>query len=110
MSFTSSAASQIDYTAYCTDDGWTVFQSRGQFGNPADHFFRGWSSYLDGFGTPGEEAWLGLNTIYHLTNLRTYRLRVKVTAPDGSIGVSYYEVFRLENLVSIAWVTFNLCN
>ena len=35
------------------DDGWTVFQSRGQFCNPVDYFFRGWNDYVQGFGEPG---------------------------------------------------------
>ncbi len=42
------------FRAYCDEGGWTVIQSRGQFGNPADYFFRGWKDYKEGFGTPGE--------------------------------------------------------
>ncbi len=38
---------------YCEPDGWTVFQSRGQFGNPSDYFYRNWSQYENGFGLPG---------------------------------------------------------
>ena len=38
---------------YCDPDGWTVIQSRGQFGNPVDFFYRDWAEYLRGFGTPG---------------------------------------------------------
>ena len=38
----------------CLASGWTVFQSRGQYGNPADYFFKGWSDYETGFGTPGK--------------------------------------------------------
>jgi hypothetical protein len=29
----------------CDADGWTVIQSRGQFGNPPDFFFRDWAMY-----------------------------------------------------------------
>ena len=39
--------------AMCDEDGWTVIQSRGQFGNLADYFFRGWTDYVEGFGEPG---------------------------------------------------------
>ena len=53
---------------YCLAGGWTVFQSRGQFGNPTDYFLRGWSEYEDGFGIPGKEHWLGLKAIHKLTN------------------------------------------
>ncbi len=40
---------------YCDKNGWTVFQSRGQFGNPADYFFRNWSEYQNPFGVPGNQ-------------------------------------------------------
>ena len=40
-------------TAYCLQDGWTVIQSRGQFGNPPDYFNKTWEEYKTGFGTPG---------------------------------------------------------
>ena len=39
---------------YCTEDGWTVIQSRGQFNNPK-YFFSSklWNDYKIGFGFPG---------------------------------------------------------
>ncbi len=36
---------------------WTVIQSRGQFGNPVDYFYRGWDEYVAGFGEPGNLAY-----------------------------------------------------
>ncbi|XP_064484529.1 techylectin-5A-like isoform X2 [Ornithodoros turicata] len=39
--------------------GWTVFQRRGQFGNPVYDFYRGWEAYKNGFGDPAKEFWLG---------------------------------------------------
>ena len=40
--------------AYCTFDGWTVIQSRGQFNNSKDFFSsKFWDDYKAGFGTPG---------------------------------------------------------
>ena len=41
------------FNAHCLDDGWTVIQSRGQFGNPKDYFLRKWDAYVKGFGEPG---------------------------------------------------------
>ena len=41
------------YRAACSDDGWTAVQSRGQYGNPEDFFYRGWDEYVSGFGTAG---------------------------------------------------------
>ena len=43
----------VTFPAYCTIDGWTVIQSRGQFGNPENYFDRGWNAYENGFGDPG---------------------------------------------------------
>ena len=38
----------------CLEEGWTVIQSRGPYGNPRDHFFtRNWEDYAKGFGKPG---------------------------------------------------------
>ena len=37
----------------CLEEGWTVFQSRGQFKNPAGFFYKNWTDYEGGFGTPG---------------------------------------------------------
>jgi hypothetical protein len=40
---------------FCTEDGWTVIQSRGQFGYPKDFFSEKlWTDYVAGFGTPGK--------------------------------------------------------
>ncbi len=38
---------------YCDNDGWTVFQSRGQIGFTIQYFYRRWSEYKNGFGVPG---------------------------------------------------------
>ena len=42
-------------TAACTEDGWTVIQSRGQFGNPETFFKRDWRQFSKGFGTAGND-------------------------------------------------------
>ena len=39
--------------AFCLESGYTVIQSRGQFGNPKDYFLKKWLEYEIGFGTPG---------------------------------------------------------
>ena len=44
-----------EFPAYCDPEGWTVIQSRGQFGNPIDYFNRNWEEYANGFGDPGED-------------------------------------------------------
>ena len=44
-------------SVFCTGDGWTVIQSRGQFGNPIEYFYRDWDDYVSPFGTPGKHAY-----------------------------------------------------
>lgn len=38
----------------CDPEGWTVFQSRGQFGNSKYYFLRDWEAYEKGFGQAGK--------------------------------------------------------
>ena len=45
--------SDLTFMAFCDAEGWTVFQSRGQFGNPSDFFIKPWQDFKEGFGTPG---------------------------------------------------------
>ena len=47
---------------------WTVILRRGQFGLPSDYFRRNYISYLEGFGDPRAEFWLGLERIRALTD------------------------------------------
>ena len=54
---------QTTVNVSCLASGWTVFQSRGQYGNPADYFFKGWSDYETGFGTPGKILHTYLGTL-----------------------------------------------
>jgi len=45
--------SDTNVRAFCDTEGWTVFQSRGQFGNQPDFFIKPWQDFKEGFGTPG---------------------------------------------------------
>ena len=45
--------SGITVAAYCEVDGWTIIQSRGQFNNANDYFYKTWQQYQVGFGVPG---------------------------------------------------------
>ena len=38
----------------CLEGGYTVIQSRGQYGNPREYFFKDWETYAKGFGKPGK--------------------------------------------------------
>ncbi len=46
--------SEVPVQVKCHSDGWTVIQSRGQYGNPVDYFRRSWKPYVDGFGVAGK--------------------------------------------------------
>ena len=83
------------YEVWCSGDGWTVIQSRGQFGNPEEYFYRGWAEYVAGFGVPGKEFWLGLDALHALTDARRYKLRVKVQDVDRERREYNYGWFRV---------------
>ncbi len=104
------------------DDGWTVIQSRGQFGNPVDYFHRNFKSYQDGFGVPGkestqlfrkgmhsilhfalsigEEHWLGLNHMFDMLQRKDYQLRIKMRTYDRVDKTALYDNFYLIDRVS----------
>ena len=46
--------SETSVKVQCDQQGYTVIQSRGQFGNPKDYFSGNWSKYKIGFGEPGK--------------------------------------------------------
>ena len=81
----------------CDSDGWTIIQSRGQFDNRNAYFYRRWDSYVDGFGVPGAEYWLGLDNIFFLARQKNYELRVTLTDADGEEGVGIWHSFKLDN-------------
>ncbi len=85
----------IRVEVYCDSDGYTTIQSRGDFGNPQDYFFRTWSEYLEPFGTPGEEVWLGLDNIYYMTNQKQYSLKINAQDVDGDFDYATWDTFRL---------------
>ena len=82
--------------AYC-ENGWTVFQIRGQFGNPTDFFNKSFTEYEDGFGDPEKEYWLGLKTLSELTASGSKMLRITMQAPNGQSGVVFYGTFGVKN-------------
>ena len=84
----------------CDKDGWTVIQSRGQFGNRNAYFYRRWNSYVDGFGVPGAEFWMGLDNMFFLTRQKNYELRVTLTDANGEKGVGIWHSFKLDNRAS----------
>ncbi|KAK3101413.1 hypothetical protein FSP39_003367 [Pinctada imbricata] len=82
--------------AYCdmTNGGWTVFQRRQ---NGKTNFYRGWNEYKSGFGSPGDEYWLGNSYIHSLTINRNCTLRIDLTNWDNISRYATYTDFRIEN-------------
>ncbi|XP_073449521.1 tenascin-N [Aquarana catesbeiana] len=82
--------------AYCDQDtdggGWTVFQRRttGKL-----DFYQRWRTYVDGFGDPSDEFWLGLEWIHKLTSTPVqYELRVDLRNEDET-AYAVYRNFRV---------------
>ncbi|XP_039098277.1 tenascin-N [Hyaena hyaena] len=82
---------------YCDMDtdggGWIVFQRRntGQL-----DFFKRWRTYVEGFGDPMKEFWLGLDKLHNLTTGTSTRYEVRVdlqTANESAYAV--YDSFQV---------------
>ncbi|XP_046286228.1 tenascin-N [Marmota monax] len=77
---------------YCDMDtdggGWIVFQRRntGQL-----DFFKRWRSYVEGFGDPMKEFWLGLEKLHNLTTGTPTRYEVRVDLQ--TVNESAYAVY-----------------
>ncbi|KAM9327135.1 tenascin-N-like [Gastrophryne carolinensis] len=83
---------------YCDQDtdggGWTVFQRRS---SGKGDFYQRWRTYVEGFGDPNDEFWLGLEWIHKLTSTPVqYELRVDLRTGDES-AYAVYKTFRVGN-------------
>ncbi|XP_054443494.1 tenascin-N [Pteronotus mesoamericanus] len=82
------------YCDMATDGGgWIVFQRRntGQL-----DFFKRWRTYVEGFGDPRKEFWLGLDKLHNLTTGTPTRYEVRVdlqTANESAYAV--YDLFQV---------------
>jgi len=77
--------------------GWMLMQRRGQYGNPPDFFSsKLWDDYVQGFGEPTKEFWLGLNTLANLTSSGTWELMVELEDFQNKSYIAMYHKFRVE--------------
>lgn len=82
------------FDVYCEMEsnggGWTVFQRRV---NGSVNFYRNWTSYKQGFGTPSHEFWLGNDKIHTLSQQGSYQLRIDALNSQGGSVYSLYSSF-----------------
>lgn len=87
--------------------GWTVFQRRGQFGNPVHYFYRNWKDYATGFGDPLKEYWLGNKVLHALTTNKHMTLRIELKNHTGVTLIADYSLFKVENEDDFFKITVN---
>ena len=63
--------------------GWIVIQRRNASMGWVN-FVRGWTDYKKGFGDLDGEFWIGLKSIYELTNQQSMALRLSVWNENGN--------------------------
>ncbi|XP_035853516.1 microfibril-associated glycoprotein 4-like isoform X1 [Sander lucioperca] len=82
---------------YCDMDSeggrWTVFQRRM---DGTVNFYRGWDQYKTGFGDPAGEYWLGLKSLFYLTNTKKYELLVDMEDFEGNKASARYSSFSID--------------
>ncbi|KFB41443.1 AGAP011223-PA-like protein [Anopheles sinensis] len=85
-----------EFEVYCEQSkfggGWTVIQQRH---NGRVNFFRNWFEYRRGFGSAGDEFWLGLDNLHKLTAHRPHELLVEVKDFQGNYRYARYTSFQI---------------
>ncbi|XP_045187719.2 ficolin-3-like [Mercenaria mercenaria] len=74
--------------------GWTVFHRRI---DGTTDFYRNFSEYENGFGSPNGEFWLGLKYIQEIASQGTTEIRLEMTRENGEEGFETYKDFKLVN-------------
>ncbi|KAK7069254.1 Angiopoietin-like 1 [Halocaridina rubra] len=97
---------------WCDQDndrgGWTIILRRQPQINQLD-FKRNWEAYVEGFGDPYGEYWIGLEALYQLTMRGTYQLKIRMKAGKDK-AFSTYDSFRVsspENMYQLHVGSYN---
>ena len=77
--------------------GWTVIQRRGDYGDPQDSFYRNWTEYKKGFGSPNGQLWLGLDSIFYLTNKEPVQLKIELEDFEGNRTAVIADEFKIND-------------
>jgi len=73
---------------------WVKIQQRGQYGNSEDYFSRNLVEYVNGFGDPTKEFWLGLDKIARMTRGGA-ELRIELETFEGALVHATYSNFEV---------------
>ncbi|XP_074519934.1 microfibril-associated glycoprotein 4-like [Halichoeres trimaculatus] len=73
---------------------WTVFQRRM---DGSVNFYRPWDHYKAGFGTAAGEYWLGLESLFHLTQRKRNELLVDMEDFEGNKAYARYSSFSIDS-------------
>ncbi|ELT95041.1 hypothetical protein CAPTEDRAFT_126807, partial [Capitella teleta] len=91
-------APPLIYTGFCdmetADKQWLVFQRR--IDGSLD-FYRGWQSYVQGFGDMQKEFWLGNDIVHALTASGYTVLRVDMSDFDDVSAYAEYNTFNVQD-------------
>jgi hypothetical protein len=83
---------------YCDMDrdggGWTVFQRRI---DGSENFYRPWADYVQGFGNPAKEFWLGNDYLASLTAAGRYQLMVNLGDFENNYRYAKYSPFEVSD-------------
>jgi len=74
---------------------WVKIQQRGQHGNPDDYFARNLIEYVNGFGDPSKEFWLGLDKMVSLTRGGA-ELKIELETFEGAMVHATYSNFEVK--------------
>ncbi|CAL4058749.1 unnamed protein product, partial [Meganyctiphanes norvegica] len=75
------------------EGGWTVIQNRY---DGSEDFYRPWTEYVDGFGSPDGEHYIGNAIISALTAQSVNELRVDLEDWDNATAYAQYQAFHID--------------
>lgn len=72
--------------------GWTVIQQRL---NGDEDFYKNWTDYKNGFGNLNGEFFIGLESLYRMTNYQTYELYILLERFNNITSYARYDNFQI---------------